>query len=354
MNNLQFLPLNIDIESKIVLKRVAVAHRALAELKGIAQSIPNQNILISTLALQEAKDSSAIENIITTQDELFKSQAFEKSSLFPAAKEVSRYSAALRKGFELVQKQGLITTNFIQSIQSQIEPAKPGFRKLPGTVLRNQATGETIYTPPQGYDEIVELMSNLDKFINDPSISDLDPLIKMALIHFQFESIHPFYDGNGRTGRVINILYLVKENLLSIPVLYLSRYIIKNKESYYQLFQEVRDNQNWEEWLLFVLKGVETTSLETITLINSIKEVMFSIKRLIRERLPGIYSQDLINNLFHHPYTKIAFIQEELNVSRITATRYLKELTKAGVLEEKRMGRSNYYINVQLLALLAD
>ena len=354
MTNLQFLPLNIDIESKAVLKQVATAHRALAELKGIAQSIPNQNILINTLTLQEAKDSSAIENIITTQDELFKSRAFEDSALFPAAKEVSRYSSALRMGFKLVQEQGFITTTFIKDIQKQIEPTKTGFRKIPGTALRNQATGEIIYTPPQSHDEIAELMSNLDKFINDSSISNLDPLIKMALIHFQFESIHPFYDGNGRTGRVINILYLVKEDLLSIPILYLSRYIIRKKESYYRLFQEVRENQNWEDWILFVLKGIETTSKETITLVNSIKDVMFSTKQKIREELPSIYSQDLINNLFHHPYTKIAFIQEELNVSRITATRYLKELTKAGVLEEKRMGRSNYYINIQLLSLLAD
>jgi len=267
---------------------------------------------------------------------------------------VSRYSAALRKGFDLVRNQGLITTNFINDIQSQIEPNNAGFRKIPGTVLKNQTTGEVIYTPPQNPIEIVELMGNLDKFINDPSISDLDPLIKMALIHFQFESIHPYYDGNGRTGRVINILYLVKEDLLSIPILYLSRYIIRNKDTYYRLFQEVRDNQNWDKWVLFILKGVEETSQETIALVRSIKGIMLSIKHQIREQFPGFYSQDLVNNLFYHPYTKIAFIQKELGVSRITATRYLKELSKAGILEEKHMGRSNYYINKQLLALLSD
>jgi Fic family protein len=354
MTSIQFLPLAIDLETREVLKQTAVAHRALAELKGVAQSIPNQNILINTLTLQEAKDSSAIENIITTQDELFKSQAFDNPTLFPSAKEVSRYSAALRKGFDLVRNQGLLTTNFINDIQSQIEPDKAGFRKIPGTILRNQTTGEVIYTPPQNYDEIVELMGNLDKFINDQSVSDLDPLIKMALIHFQFESIHPYYDGNGRTGRVINILYLVKEELLSIPILYLSGYIIRNKDTYYRLFQEVRDNQNWDKWVLFILKGVEETSRETISLVRSIKGIMLSIKHQIREQFPGFYSQDLVNNLFYHPYTKIAFIQKELGVSRITATRYLKELSKAGILEELHMGRSNYYVNKQLLALLAD
>ncbi len=244
------LPFDTDIETKRVLKKVAAARSALAELKGAATSIPNESILIDTLSLQEAKDSSAIENIITTHDELFQSDAFANNFKSVASKEVYSYALALRTGFITVKQQGFISSNHILAIQGMIEENRAGFRKLPGTSLMNEQTGEVVYTPPQTYDEIVELIGNLEQFINDDTLSDLDPLVKMAIIHHQFESIHPFYDGNGRTGRIINILYLVKEGLLQIPILYLSRYINQNEADYYRLLQAVRTDNEWESWVL--------------------------------------------------------------------------------------------------------
>ncbi len=235
------LPLAIDLESKAVLKRLPRAHAALAELKGLASTIPNQRILINTLGLQEAKDSSAIENIITTHDDLYKSGLNIETIRSLSAKEVQNYIHALNTGFELVSEHGLLTNKTILKIQEILEDNKAGFRKLPGTALKSSDSGKTIYTPPQDIEIIKKLMSNLEKFINDPTISDLDPLIKMAIIHFQFESIHPFYDGNGRTGRIINILYLILQNLQNLPILYLSSYIIKNKSEYYRLLQYVRE-----------------------------------------------------------------------------------------------------------------
>lgn len=350
---LKELPLTIDIETKAVLKSLPSAHAALAELKGIATTIPNQNILINTIGLQEAKDSSAIENIITTHDDLFKSEInidFAKSA---GAKEVQNYISALKKGFELVKQNGLITNRIILEIQKELERNNAGFRKLPGTALKNTLTGETIYTPPQDFEEINRLMTNLEKFINDPSISDFDPLVKMAVIHYQFESIHPFYDGNGRTGRIINILYLITRNLQNLPVLYLSRYIIQNKSDYYRLLQEIRLKENWEEWLLFMIKGIEKTSRETIGLIIQIRELMMEYKNLLRNNYK-FYSQELLNNLFKHPYTKIEFIVNDLGVSRITAAIYLNKLAEDGLLRKEKIGTGNYYVNEKLFKLLSE
>lgn len=265
------LPLNIDLETIKVLKSLPSAHAALAELKGIASTIPNQNILINTLGLQEAKDSSAIENIITTHDDLYKSELNLNKFNSLNSKEVQNYISALKRGFELSSKSGLLTHKIILQIQEVLEDNQAGYRKLPGTALKNAATGETIYTPPQDYDEIMRLMSNLEKYINDSEMSNVDPLIKMAIIHFQFESIHPFYDGNGRTGRIINILYLVIAKLQNLPILYLSSYIIKHKSHYYKYLQKVRDEDLWEDWILFMIKGVEETARETIELIIKIK-----------------------------------------------------------------------------------
>lgn len=304
---LKELPLKVDVETKAVLKSLPSAHAALAELKGVASTIPNQIILVNTLGLQEAKDSSAIENIITTHDELYKSGLNLGSFKSLEAKEVQNYIAALKKGFELIKAKGLITNNIIVEIQKELEGNSAGFRKLPGTALKNSSTGETIYTPPQDINEINNLMTNLEKFINDPSMCDYDPLIKMAIIHYQFESIHPFYDGNGRTGRIINILYLIIQKLQNLPILYLSNYIIQNKSDYYRLLQDLRDNENWEEWLLFMIHGIEKTSRETIELIIQIKDLMMEYKRKLRGNYK-FYSQDLLNNLFKHPYTKIEFI----------------------------------------------
>ena len=348
---LKKLPIEKDIETKKVLKKLASAHRALAELKGIVVSIPNENILINTLGLQEAKDSSAIENIITTHDDIYKAELNLNGFKSLNAKEVQNYISALKKGFALISKNKLLTNNDIIAIQAELEKNTAGFRKVPGTALKNATTGETVYTPPQEYTAIVDLMKKLEQFINDDTISDFDPLVKMAIIHYQFESIHPFYDGNGRTGRIINVLYLVMKDLLNLPVLYLSRYIILNKGNYYKLLQEVRETDNWENWLLFVIDGVEQISKETIVLIGKVRELIFEYKHLLRDNYK-FYSQDLLNNLFKHPYTKIEFIERDLGVSRITAAKYLNELVKDGLLVKQKLGTGNYYINKRLMNLL--
>jgi len=346
------LPLDWDVETKTVLKKLPSAHAALAELKGIASIMPNQSILINTLGLQEAKDSSAIENIITTHDDLYKSELNLNSYKSLNAKEVQNYIAATKIGFDLITKTGLLTNRTVLKIQEVLE-GKAGFRKLPGTTLKNTSTGEIIYTPPQDPEEIKDLMTNLEKFINDKESSDFDPLVKMAIIHYQFESIHPFYDGNGRTGRIINILYLIQEKLQDLPILYLSSYIIKNKSDYYRLLQEVRTKNDWEEWLLFMIKAVDQTSKETIDLIIKIRELMMNYKRTLRDNYK-FYSQDLLNNLFKHPYTKIEFIQRDLNVSRITAANYLNQLADDKLLTKKKLGTANYYINDPLFKLLSE
>ncbi|NOX16823.1 MAG: Fic family protein [Chlorobi bacterium] len=345
------LPIETDIETNKVLKKLASAHRALAELKGVVATIPNESILINTLGLQEAKDSSAIENIITTHDDIYKAELNFEGFKSLNAKEVQNYISALKKGFASISNKKILTNNDIIEIQSELEKNRAGFRKLPGTELKNTTTGETVYTPPQDYSEIIKLMTNLEQFINDDTMSDFDPLVKMAIIHYQFESIHPFYDGNGRTGRIINVLYLVMKDLLNLPVLYLSRYIIKNKGDYYKLLQEIRKTDNWENWLLFMLNGIEQISKETIELIGKIRELILEYKNLLRDNYK-FYSQDLLNNLFKHPYTKIEFIERDLSVSRITAAKYLNELAKDGLLKKQKLGTGNYYINEKLMNLL--
>ncbi len=347
------LPPGRNLESPLLLKKTASAHRYLAELKGVSGQIPNQAILINTLALQEAKDSSAIENIITSHDELFKEELHLGYVTSAATKEVRNYSEALRKGFELIRKNNLFTNGHILEIQSILERNDAGFRTLPGTNLKNQQTGEVVYLPPQEPETILKLMDNLERYINDDSISDVDPLIKMAVVHYQFESIHPFYDGNGRAGRIINILYLVLKGLLDIPVLYLSRYIIQNKNDYYRLLQGVRTDEQWEEWVYYMLDGVEKTSIQTIQIIHKIKSAMMDYKHRIRDEY-RFYSQDLINNLFRHPYTKIEFLQNDLQVSRLTAVKYLDQLADSGYLKKEKLGRANYYINNALFDLFLN
>lgn len=348
------LPLNIDLETKAVLKHLAPAHRRLAELKGVSRTIPNEQILINTLTLQEAKDSSAIENIITTHDELFKAELLIDSLTSPSAKEVQNYAYALRHGFDLVRGNQILTENHIIEIQERLENNKAGYRKVPGTEIRNQHTGETVYFPPQEHSEIKRLMGNLSDFINISDLSELDPLIKLAIIHHQFESIHPFYDGNGRTGRIINILYLVINELLELPVLYLSRYFIQNKSEYYRLLQAVRDEGDWEDWIIFNLRGIEETAIQTISLVEKMRTLMTDYKLRLRSELPKLYSQDLLNNLFRHPYTKIEFIENELGVTRQTASRYLKILVEYGYLRLVKVSRTNFYLNDPLFDLLLN
>ena len=335
-------------ETPAILKKLVRANRSLAELKGVAASIPNQAMLIGTLGLQEAKESSAIENIVTTQDELFRGDASDSPGS-AAAKEVRLYADALQSGFDAVRRQMLLTGNHILDIQGILEPGRAGYRKVIGTTLKD-ASGRVVYTPPSP-DMLPNLMGDLERFINDDALFDADPLLKMALIHHQFESIHPFYDGNGRTGRIINVLYLVKERLLDIPVLYLSRAIVRSKPDYYAKLQAVRDRDAWEDWVVYMLGAVDQTATEGITTIRGIKALLLEYKHRIRAK-HRFYSQDLINNLFSYPYTKIEFIQRDLGVSRITATRYLDVVTQDGLLRKRKSGRSNYYINEPLFRIL--
>lgn len=342
-------------ETPAVLRALAQAHRHLAELKGRAASIPNQGILIDTLALQEAKASSEIENIVTTQDELFQANAFPENPSSPAAKEVALYADALRHGFmEQRQLGGLLTNNMIIAMFQMLKRTDGDFRATPGTALKNDQTGEIVYVPPQEADVVRAHMAALESFINDDAASDLDPLVKMAIIHHQFESIHPFPDGNGRLGRIINVLYLTHTGLLDIPILYLSRYITSRKGDYYRLLQSVRQTGEWEPWLLFMLRGVAETAQETLAMIEAMRALMAEYKQRIRDDHARIYSQDLLNNLFRHPYTRIEYVQKDLDVSRPTATKYLDELAESGLLAKQRIGRNNYYINQRLVALFVD
>jgi Fic family protein len=345
------LPYPEDLETKSILKQLPAAHAALAELKGIVQSIPNQIILLNALGIQEAMDSSSIENIITTHDDLYKANLDFEVSISPNVKEVQNYVAAMKRGFELVESQGLLTNQTLLKIQETLEGNNAGFRKLPGTALKNAQTGAVIYLPPQDPAEIQELMTNLEQFINDPELSDYDPLVKMAIIHYQFESIHPFYDGNGRTGRILNILYLILTGLQKLPILYLSNHIIQHKSDYYRLLQGVREKGDLESWISYMIRGVENTAKETIQLIEALKILMAEMKTLLQNNYK-FYSQELLNNLFAHPYTKIEFLVRDLGVSRITAANYLNQLASDGVLRKERLGTGNYYVNERLFELL--
>ena len=348
------LPVSVELETTVVLRQAARSHRALAELKGAAASIPNETILIDTLALQEAKDSSAIENIITTEDDLFQGDVISGQFPSPAAKEVYNYTAALKIGLQRVRQQGFLRLDDVLAIQAALEGNRAGLRKLPGTVLKNEQTGEVIYEPPQDPVAVERLIGNFLEHFHRDEPGDPDPLVQMAVLHYQFESIHPFYDGNGRTGRILNLLHLVLHGLLDLPVLYLSRYIVRNKADYYRGLQTVRDAGEWEAWLLYLLRAVEQTSRETLTKVRGIRELMQETKLRLRRDLPKIYSQDLLNNLFRHPYTKIEFIERDFGVSRPTATKHLVALTKAGFVRKTKLGRTNFYINQPLFALLSN
>ncbi|ENZ3903489.1 Fic family protein [Campylobacter jejuni] len=344
----QKLPLNIELNANIY-SLIIKASRKLAELNGLSKSIPNPSILINALILQEAKDSSEIENIITTHDELFLSRV-DENKLTRAAKEVKDYESALKKGYELLKKEQLLRNAHILEIQKRLERNNAGFRKQSGTMLKNPITGEIKHIPPQNPNNIQELMRNLELYINDDSLDEFDFLVKMAIIHYQFESIHPFYDGNGRTGRIINILYLVYKGLLDFPILYLSAYIVKNKDEYYKLLQKVRDEGDILKWIEYILKGIEQTAVKTIETIIKIEKMMSNVGEILQNKT-NFYSKDFAELLFSHPYTKIDFLIKKLDISRQSASKYLKICENLGILECIKMGRSNYYINIELLRL---
>lgn len=351
-NNLPLLPpIETSIETIKVLKQASKAAVALAELKGLAKTLPNPNILINAIVLKEAQASSEIENVITTQDKLYQALFAKSEKPDLATKEVLRYREALLMGTKLIKTRGFLNTNGIIAIQEELEENDAGIRRLPGTALVNDLTSEIIYTPPDSYDIIYGLMKNLEDYLNDDS-DDMSPLIKLAIQHYQFESIHPFYDGNGRTGRIINVLYLILKGLLDEPVLYLSSFIIKNKGDYYRLLQEVRTKANWEDWILFILRGVEETAVKTIEQINQINDTFGETQKLVQEKLPKIYSKDLIEQLFIHPYCKIEFLVANLKIERKGASRYLTNLEEIGILESHKKGKETIYIHSKLYSLL--
>ncbi len=348
---LEMLPIKRDIETKRVLKQLSRTSRALAELKGVAQTMPNQNILINAIMINEAKTSSSIENIVTTHDEIYKAMV-KTNDASPAAKEVADYRAAIWEGYNLVKEKQIINTNIIVKIQEKLEHNQAGIRSTLGTVIKNTTTDEVIYTPPQEKEEILNYMKNLEDYINNDD-DMVDPLIKLAMIHYQFESIHPFYDGNGRTGRIINILYLVLKDLIDTPILYLSKYIIRNKLEYYRLFQETRKTGNFEEWIIYILVGIEEMAEETITTINKIRDEIVSMKHELREKTK-IYSKELLEALFFEFYTKIPYIQEQLGVSDKTAQKYLDNLVELGMLTSEKLGRERIYKNERLFKIIKD
>jgi Fic family protein len=338
------------IESLLILRKEASARQALAELKGFAHTMPNPYILINTIGISEAKESSAIENIITTQDELYKALASNLTAADPAAKEVLNYRQAVYKGFNIIRQTGMIRISDIVKIQELIIGNNAGIRKLPGTSLVNSATDDVVYTPPQDYDTICALLNNFCAYLNDAE----DSLWKMAVLHYQFETIHPFYDGNGRTGRILNILYLLLKQHLDTPILYLSSFIIKRKSDYYSLLSRTRTSGMWEDWVLFMLDGIEQTAKLTLEKVRAIKELFDLTTERVKAHCPKIYSRELVELIFEHPYSKIDFVVNKINVNRKTASKYLKELETCQILSSTRLGKETLYIHKALMRILEE
>lgn len=341
------------VETMDVLRQTSKAAAALAELKGIADSIPNQSMLVNAIVLQEAKDSSEIENIITSQDELYRALTASSSIVSVQTKEVVNYRKAILHGFDLVQRQGFLRVNDIVSLQQKLVENMAGIRSTPGTVLKNDKTGEVVYTPPQDKQEILNLLDNFIEHFN-LSGQKLSPLIQLAILHHQFESIHPFYDGNGRAGRILNILYLILNGLIDTPILYLSSYIIKHKVEYYRLLNLTNKTGEWEEWILFMLKAVEETARQTIARIKEVGLLLSETIEEVQKKAPKIYQKELVELLFEQPYSKIEFVVKVLNVERKAASRYLRELEAVGILESRVIGRETIYVNKALLEVLSQ
>lgn len=349
-NELPELPPSRDIESKKILKKCIEARASLAELRKAAEMLPNQNVLINTLPLLEAQASSEIENIVTTTDKLFRyANSLSDAHIDPATKEALRYRTALKEGFEAIKSRPLNTV-LAEKLCTTLHGIDMTVRRVPGTTLSNQMTGEVIYTPPEGETLLRKKLYNWEKFLHEQN--DIDPLIKMAVGHYQFEAIHPFTDGNGRTGRILNILYLIENGLLNIPVLYLSRYIIKNKSKYYQNLLNVTLEQDWESWIIYMLDAVQSTSDWTCNRINIIVQLMAETIDYVKNKFPKIYSRELIELLFVQPYCRISNITDEGIVKRQTASEYLKKLVEDNVLVEIEMGREKLFINTRFTEVL--
>lgn len=349
-NQLPPLPPVAELETRAVLKRCIEARTALAELKQAAELIPNQTVLINTIPLLEAKDSSEIESIVTTTDLLFQHAQEGDGHADPATKEALRYRKALHQGFLSLAERPLSTGTAVEICRT-LKGVNMDIRRVPGTQLANDRTGEVIYTPPDGEDNLRDLLANWERFLHNET--DLDPLVRMAVGHYQFEAIHPFTDGNGRTGRVLNTLYLIQEGLLNLPILYLSRYIIAHRADYYRLLLDVTREQAWEPWLLYMLSAVEETARWTCAKIAAMRSLSEHTTQFVRERLPKIYSRELVDVIFEQPYCRIHNVVEKQIAGRQAASRYLKELVDIGVLQEVQAGKEKLFIHPKLMQLLA-
>jgi Fic family protein len=354
-NNLPPLPPPIDLESKVVLKKCIVAHRALASLRSAGNLIPNQDILINSLPLREAQDSSEIENIVTTGDKLFKAAILPPGArIDPQTKEVLRYRTALRRGYELVKLQSLSPALLRQVCEVLLDHEVQFRHHNADTKLGNREKGVVVYTPPEGGDVLLEKLNDLGNYIQDRK-SALDPLVRLALIHYQFEAVHPFEDGNGRTGRILNMLYLIEQGLLDLPVLYLSHYIIEHKKDYYRLLRDVTEKQEWEPWVLFMLSAIEETSIKTHNRVLAIRQLLEDTITMSRTNLPKqIYSKELIELIFVQPYCKIQYVVEAKIARRQTASEYLQALEEMGVLKSEQSGREKLFSHPALLKILKE
>ncbi|MCR4560424.1 MAG: Fic family protein [Bacteroidales bacterium] len=352
-NDLKKLPPEVNLETPEIFRACIKANKALAELKGCCMRLPNPEMLLNTVILQESKTSSEIENIVTTQDDLYKATLDEIDKISnPAAKEVILYREAIYKGIELFKNRGIITANMLIEIMQTLRGTQEGIRKICGTKIANPATKKVVYTPPEGETLIREKLSDLEKFINDDN-TELDTLVKMALIHYQFEAIHPFSDGNGRTGRILNILYLIKEGLLDMPILYLSHYIIVYKSVYYKLLNNVTLDDEWADWVLYMIKAVEETAKYTLNQIEEILRLKNETEQKVKEVLQSNIYKELTELLFMHPYIKIKVLEDKGIAKRQTVSIYLKKLSEAGILNPVKLWKETYYINTALFDLLS-
>ena len=350
-NDLPLLPPAAELESKAVLKQAIASRTAMANLRGAAKLLPNQGVLVQAIGLQEAKLSSEIENIVTTNDDLFRGFANDGEGASPQTKEVLRYKDALWQGHQWV-KQGMpLTTRLFETLYQTVKLADDGVRRLPGTKLANPGSGQIVYSPPEGEAVIRDKLANLEQFIN--GASDLDPLVRMAVMHYQFEAIHPFPDGNGRVGRILNILQLQAEGLMDVPILYLSRYIIENKAAYYRGLSDVTENGDWESWVLYMLRGVETMADVTRQRIEAVLALMATASSDAEKVLPKVQVPAILDVVFRHPYCKVRFLEDAGLGSRPTCTKYLRLLVSAGLLREQSVWKQNYFINDAFFEALA-
>lgn len=350
-NDLPLLPPGIDFETKKVLKKIVLAREALAKLDASNKRLPNESLLINSVILQEARMSSEIENIVTTNDELYQALATERKDIDPELKEVIHYPGALWEGHRFIKENGFMSTNLFVQMVNIIKESDGGIRKIPGTKLANPKTGEIYYTPPEGEEIIRKMLKNLEDYMNNTGDS-VDPLIKMAVIHYQFEAIHPFHDGNGRTGRIINILFLVMNGLLEKPILYLSKYIIENKNEYYKSLRMVTEKGDWMPWVEYMIKAIEITAKYTEKKVDDICDLMKETGDIIKKNLPSIYSRELVDVLFQLPYVKRKFLEDAGIVKEKTAGRYLVDLERIGILKPLKVGREKLYINTKFFDLL--